>query len=137
MSFDYKRQRTVRLIAGNFNVSEQRNNDFQMNVGYRVAGLTLPIRRNGRRLHLPNDFRFDLTVSVGDILTVVRNIDQNNNRYSQGMRTVRISPNVSYQIKDQFNMAFRYNRLALTPKVQNQFYTALTDFGLELRYTLN
>ena len=137
MSFDYKRQRTVRLIAGNFNVSEQRNNDFQMNVGYRVAGLTLPIRRNGRRLHLPNDFRFDLTVSVGDIVTVVRNIDQNNNRYSQGMRTVRISPNVSYQINDQFNMAFRYNRLALTPKVQNQFYTALTDFGLELRYTLN
>jgi cell surface protein SprA len=137
MGFDYKRQRTVRLIAGNFNVSEQRNNDFQMNVGYRVAGLTLPIRRNGRRLHLPNDFRFDLTVSVGDIVTVVRNIDQNNNRYSQGMRTVRISPNVSYQINDQFNMAFRYNRLALTPKVQNQFYTALTDFGLELRYTLN
>ena len=135
--FDYKRQRTIRLIAGNFNVTEQKNNDFQTTVGYRVTGLTLPIRRNGRRLYLPNDFRFDLTVSVSDVVTVVRKIDGNDNRYSAGMKTIRISPNISYQINDKFNMAFRYNRLALSPKVQNQFYTALTDFGLELRYTLN
>jgi cell surface protein SprA len=134
---EYKRQRTIRLIAANFNVTEQRNNELQTTIGYRIAGLTLPIRRNGRRLYLPNDFRFDLTVSVSDVVTVVRKIDGDDNRYSAGMKTVRISPNLSYQINDKFNVAFRYNRLALTPKVQNQFYTALTDFGLELRYTLN
>lgn len=137
IGLDYKRQRTIRLIAANFNVTEQRNNEFQTTIGYRIAGLVLPIRRNGRKLYLPNDFRFDLTVSVSDVVTVVRKIDGDDNRYSAGMKTVRISPNLSYQINDKFNVAFRYNRLALSPKVQNQFYTALTDFGLELRYTLN
>jgi cell surface protein SprA len=137
MGFDYKRSRTVKLFAAYFNLTEQRMNELQLNAGYRVTGLTLPFKRNGRRVYLPNDFRFDLAVAVQDNVTAVRKIDITFNQYTAGMRTVRISPTASYQINQKLNLSFKYNRMVLNPKVSTQYYTALTDFGLELRYTLN
>jgi len=114
-----------------------RQNEFTMNAGYRVAGLTLPIKRKGRRIYLPNDFRFDLAMSISDNTTIIRKIDVNLNRYTAGMVNIRITPSVNYQINQKINMALRYNRNVMNPKIATQFYTALTDFGVELRYTFN
>ena len=137
VGFDYKRQRTVKLFAAQFNVTEMRTNDFQLTGGYRVQGLVLPFRHHGRRVYLPNDFRFDLTLTVSDNRTVVRKINEDVNKYTAGMRNFQFRPSVTYQINKKINASVRYNRTVLNPKIANQYYTALTDFGLELRYLLN
>ena len=134
---EYKRSRTLKLFAASFNLTEMRSNEFQLNAGYRTTGLTLPFRKNGRWLYIPNDFRFDLTVSVTDNVTVIRKVDLNINKYTAGMKNIRISPSVTYQVNQKINLALKYNRVVMDPKVANQFYTALTDFGLEVRYTFN
>lgn len=137
LSFDYKRSRILKLFAAQFNVTEMRNNEIQFQAGYRVTGLTLPFRRNGRKLYLPNDFRFDMTVNVADNITITRKIDQNDNRATAGTKQVRIGPAATYQVNNKINMALRYNKTIMSPRIANQFYTALTDFGFEIRYTLN
>jgi cell surface protein SprA len=137
VSFDYKRARVLKLFAGQFNVTEMRNNDLQFQAGYRVTGITLPFRRNGRKVYLPNDFRFDMTVSIADNVTITRKIDQDFNLATAGTKQVRIGPAATYQVNNKINLAFRYNKTIMSPKIANQFYTALTDFGLEVRYTLN
>ena len=134
---EFKRSRTLKLFAASFNLTEMRSNEFQLNAGYRTTGLTLPFRRNGRWLYIPNDFRFDLTVSVTDNVTVIRKVDLNINKYTAGMKNIRISPSITYQVNQKINLALKYNRVVMDPKVANQFYTALTDFGLEARYTFN
>lgn len=136
VSFDYKRSRTVKLFAAQFNVTEMRSQEMQFQAGYRVTGLTLPFKRNGRKIYLPNDFRFDATVSVTDNITIARKIDQDYNVATAGTKQVRIGPAVTYQVNDKINLAFRYNRTVMSPRIANQFYTALTDFGLEVRYIL-
>jgi cell surface protein SprA len=108
-----------------------------LNAGYRVAGLTLPIKRKGRRIFLPNDFRFDLAISISDNTTIIRKIDVNVNRYTAGMMNIRINPSITYQVNQKINLAARYNRNIMDPKIATQFYTSLTDFGIELRYTFN
>lgn len=137
ISFDYKRARVLKLFAAQFNVAEMRNNDFQFQAGYRVTGITLPFRQKGRKVYLPNDFRFDMTVSIADNVTITRKIDLDYNRATAGTKQVRIGPAVTYQVNNKINLAFRYNKTIMSPKIANQFYTALTDFGLEVRYTLN
>jgi cell surface protein SprA len=137
MGFEYKRSRVLKLFAANFNMTEIRNNEFQLTGGYRVTGLTLPFKRNGRFVYLPNDFRFDLTVGVVDNVTAIRKIDLNVNRYSAGMRQIRIAPSMTYQVNTKINLAMKYNRSVMIPKTGVGFYTALSDFGLELRYTFN
>jgi hypothetical protein len=137
IGFEYKRSRILKLFASSFNLTEMRQNEFQMNAGYRVTGLTLPIKRRGRKIYLPNDFRFDLAVSINDNVTVIRKIDVNVNRYTAGMTNIRISPSATYQVNQKINLALRYNRVIMDPKIQTQYYTSLTDFGIELRYTFN
>jgi cell surface protein SprA len=137
LGLEYKRNRILKLFASSFNLTEMRQNEFTLNAGYRVAGLTLPIKRKGRRIYLPNDFRFDLAVSISDNTTIIRKIDVNMNRYTAGMLNIRINPSINYQINQKINMALRYNRNVMNPKIATQFYTALTDFGIEMRYTFN
>ena len=134
---DYKRSRVLKLFAASFNLTEMRNNEFQLTGGYRSTGITMPFRRNGRWVYLPNDFRFDLTVGITDNVTVIRKIDLNVNKYIAGMRTIRMSPAITYQVNQKINVAIKYNRVIMEPKVFSQFYTALTDFGIEARYTFN
>ncbi len=137
VGFEYKRSRVLKLFAASFNVTEMRQNEFQLTAGYRVTGLTLPIKRRGRKIYLPNDFRFDLAVSINDNVTIIRKIDVNVNRYTAGMQNIRITPSITYQINQKVNFALRYNRVIMDPKIATQFYTSLTDFGIELRYTFN
>jgi len=137
VGLEYKRSRVLKLFAASFNLTEMRNNEFQLNAGYRTTGLTLPWRRNGRWVYLPNDFRFDMTVSVTDNVTVIRKVDLNVNKYTAGMQNIRISPSITYQVNQKINLALKYNRVVMNPKVATQFYTALTDFGIEARYTFN
>ncbi len=137
VGLEYKRSRVLKLFASSFNLTEMRNNEFQLNAGYRTTGITMPWRRNGRWVYLPNDFRFDMTVSVTDNVTVIRKIDVDINRYTAGMKNIRISPSITYQVNQKINLALKYNRVVMNPKINTQFYTALTDFGIEARYTFN
>jgi cell surface protein SprA len=137
LGMEYKRNRILKLFAASFNLTEMRQNEFTLNAGYRVAGLTLPIKRKGRRIFLPNDFRFDLAISISDNTTIIRKIDVNVNRYTAGMMNIRINPSITYQVNQKINLAARYNRNIMDPKIATQFYTSLTDFGIELRYTFN
>lgn len=137
LGMEYKRSRVLKLFAASFNLTEMRSNEFQLTGGYRVTGLTLPFRRNGRKIYLPNDFRFDLSVAVQDNSTMIRKIDMDINKYSAGMKNIRIAPSVTYQVNDKVNFALRYNRVVMDPKMATQFYTALTEFGIELRYQFN
>lgn len=137
LGVEYKRMRVLKLFAASFNLTEMRQNEFVMNAGYRVTGLTLPVRRKGRKVYLPNDFRFDLAITISDNTTVIRKIDVNVNRYTAGMLNIRINPSVTYQVNQKINLALRYNRTIMDPKIATQFYTSLTDFGVELRYTFN
>lgn len=137
VGLEYKRSRVLKLFASSFNLTEMRNNEFQLNAGYRTTGITMPWRRNGRWVYLPNDFRFDMTVSVTDNVTVIRKIDVDINRYTAGMKNIRISPSITYQVNQKINLAVKYNRVVMNPKINTQFYTALTDFGIEARYTFN
>lgn len=137
IGFDYKRMRTVKLFAAQFNVTEIRNQDFSVTGGYRVQGLVLPFRQHGRKVYLPNDFRFDLTLTLSDNSTCVRKLNEDVNKYTAGMRNFQFRPSITYQINKKINASFKYNRTVMNPKIATQFYTALTDFGLELRYILN
>ena len=137
LGFEYKRSRVLKLFAASFNLTEMRQNDIQISAGYRVTGLNLPIKRRGKTLYLPNDFRFDLAVSISDNVTIIRKIDVDVNRYTAGMTNIKITPSITYQVNQKINLALRYNRTIMDPKINTQFYTSLTDFGIELRYTFN
>ena len=130
------RSRNVTLFVPNANLTEVAQKDFTLNMGYRTSGVRLPIKFNGKKVYLENDLLMDLSISIANNYTIIRMVDQNTNTVASGQRVVSIRPNINYMINTNININIFYDRRASTPHASNAFPTALTTFGVKLRYTI-
>lgn len=134
---NYNKSRLLTFVPRSFQINENLRKEIVISGGYRVTGLLLPFRSNGKKIYLPNDFNFNVDVSIMDNLSVVRNIEQNSSIANSGQRLVSIKPNIQYKINDALNINFYYNRQVNKPFVNNSFPTALTSLGMRLQYIFN
>lgn len=84
-----------------------------------------------------NDLDFRMDFSIRDGYTITRDINSNiTPSANAGMRSISIRPTLNYNITDNLNFRAFYNRNVNKPKTTLSFPTALTNFGISLRYTL-
>lgn len=134
--FKINRTRNVMLSVPNAILTEMNQKDFSFNLSYRTSGVKLPIKVNGKKLYLTNDLLMDLRVSIQNNFTIIRQVDLNTNTAAAGQRVVMIQPNINYMINNNINLNIFYERRASKPHASNAFPTALTNFGVKLRYTI-
>ncbi len=138
--FEYKTDRNLQLNVISARMVEVRNTEFVIGAGYRTTGLRLPIKMDGKRVVLANDLNIRFDFSLRDGITIVRTLEANNgiDQYqpTAGIRTVSIRPSIDYKINDALNLRMFYNRNSNTPATSNSFPSALTDFGVTIRYVL-
>jgi len=119
---------------------EVRNKEIVIGGGFRTTGLRLPIKFAGKRIILQNDLNIRFDLSIRDGITVVRTLEGNsgNDSYipTAGIRTMSIRPSIDYKINDALNLRMFYNRNSNNPVTSNSFPSALTDFGITIRYIL-
>ena len=115
---------------------EVRNKEYVISGGFRTTGVRLPLKFKGNRIVLKNDLniRFDFTFRDG--ITIVRNIETDQFNATGGIRTINIRPSIDYKINDVLNCRIFYNRNVNEPVTSNSYPSALTDFGVTLRYTM-
>ncbi len=134
--FKINRTRNIMLMVPNATVTENNIKDFVFNLGYRTNGLKIPIKVNGKSINLNNDLQMTLDVSIQNNVNIVRRVDQNTNTPTGGQRVVQIRPNITYMINNNINLQLFYDRRSSKPFASNTFPTALTTFGMKLRYTI-
>jgi cell surface protein SprA len=134
--FKMSRTRNVTLFVPNANVTENNIKDYTFNLGYRTNGVKLPIKFNGKKAYLANDLSMQLEVSVQNNVNIVRRVDQNTNTPTGGQRVMVVRPNINYAINTNVNLQIFYDRRSSKPFASNTFPTALTTFGVKLRYTI-
>ncbi len=136
IKFETKRNRNLNLNLNNAQMVEQRNKEWVLGVGFRSTRIRIPLNFQGKRLKLDNDLNFRMDVSVRDGVTIVRKIDSDVNTPTAGNRLVSIKPTLDYLLNKNLNLRAFYNRTVNEPRTTYSFPTALTNFGLTLRYTL-
>jgi cell surface protein SprA len=138
--FEFKTDRNLQLNVITANLVEVRNKEYVIGAGFRTTGLRLPLKFQGKRVILRNDLNIRFDFSIRDGITVVRKLEGNDGLDSYiptaGIRTVSIRPSIDYKINDSLNFRMFYNRNANNPVTSNSFPSALTDFGITLRYTM-
>ncbi len=136
LNFELKSDRSLNLTTS-FKINEIHNKEYVFGTGYRKTGLILPFKINGRRPMLKNDLDFRLDVSIRDGYTITRDINSDlKPTPNAGMKSISIRPTLNYNITENFNLRAFYNRNVNKPKTTQSFPTALTNFGVSLRYTL-
>lgn len=136
LNFELKTDRSLNLTTS-YKINEIHNKEYVFGTGYRKSGLILPFKINGRKPMLKNDLDFRLDFSIRDGYTITRDINSNAiPQANAGMRSISIRPTLNYNITDNLNFRAFYNRNVNKPKTTQSFPTALTNFGISLRYTL-
>jgi cell surface protein SprA len=134
--FEYKTDRSMTLNLRNLQMVEIRNKEWVIGGGYRATGVRLPFKYRGTRIVLKNDLNIRFDLSLRDGITVVRNIPTDVYTATSGIKTLVIRPTIDYKINDNLNLRMFYNRNVNTPYTSQSYPTAITDFGITLRYTL-
>ncbi len=133
---EYKTDRNLQLNMRNIQMIETRNKEFVIGGGWRTTGVRLPIKFQGDRIVLRNDLNMRFDLSIRDGVTIVRNIETDQFNATGGIRTINIRPSIDYKINEVLNFRMFYNRNVNEPVTSNSFPSALTDFGVTLRYTM-
>lgn len=136
LKLEYKRDKNITLFMHTYQMIEQRNEEWVIGAGYRTKEVRLPFKWKGDRVFLENDLNFRFDFSLRDGVTVRRDIELGTNTAQAGTKMLSIKPTIDYKINDNMNLRCFFTRNVNTPKTSQSFPTALTNFGISLRYTM-
>lgn len=133
----YIRDRGLTLSMANAQVQETRSQGFTFGVGWNKTGLKIPFKWQGRQIApLKNEATFKVDATVRDNLTIQRNIN-GASTITAGNITLQLRPTVSYMVSPRVTLMFYFDRNVTIPRISSQFRRGVTQFGLQLRFTLS
>jgi cell surface protein SprA len=136
IAVNFNKERNLGLNFSNSQVTEQRSNDFGINIGFIKAGMKIPFKIQGRQTVLKNDLQFRMDAKVVDTRTIQRKIEEQST-VTNGNLSIQIRPTVSYLINQNLNLTFYFDRTINDPRITTAFKRASTAFGGQLRFNLS
>lgn len=133
--FEYKTKRDLALNISNAQVTEALAKDILMEMGYTKNNMKLPFRSQGRLIVLKNDVTFRLNLTVSDIRTIQRKIEQPD-VFTSGNVNFQLRPNISYAVNQKLQITTYFEQTINEPKVSNAYRRATTRFGFQVRFNL-
>lgn len=134
--FDYKKSRTLTMNFADFQMIENKSEQFTIGVGYKIKGLKLPIKIKGRNVRLDNDLSFRFDFSYRDNITVNHRIDESQPQITQGTRTIFVNPVIDYIVSKRLTVRIFFEQTRNIPKISTGFPTTNTRGGITFRFSL-
>ena len=136
ITVNYNKERNLGLNFSNAQVTEQRSNDFGINIGYIKSGMKIPFKIQGRETILKNDLTLRMDMKVVDTRQVQRKIEESST-VTNGNLNIQIRPTIGYVINQNLNLTIYFDRTINDPRVTTAFKRASTAFGGQLRFNLS
>ena len=136
IAFSFNKERNLGLNFSNAQVTEQKSNDFGINIGYTKAGIKIPFKIQGQQKTLKNDVQFRMDAKVVDTRQIQRKIEEKST-LTNGNINLQIRPTISYLINQNLNITFYFDRTINDPLVTTAYKRSSTAFGGQLRFNLS
>ncbi|MEZ4776875.1 MAG: cell surface protein SprA [Bacteroidia bacterium] len=141
---DYKRGRQMNFNVGNLQLTEMRNQDLAVMIGYRKDKLNLSFNFGGKNVNLKNSVNFQFRATMRDTKEINRNLGPTGTSNDQvrlpeitrGTYNFILSPSIDYVVNTRLNVKLFFERNINNPYVANAFRTAFTSGGVQIRFTL-
>ncbi len=135
---ELKKSRSLAMRFANNQLTEQKNDDYVVGVGYVFEDVPLKISTAGGSSK--RTFKSDLTIKVNfsfrDSKTVLRNIDTDLNQISTGDQSIKIDIFADYQFSKSLTARIEFVRDTRIPALPTSFRTADTRGGIRIIYSL-
>ncbi len=163
MSFrvDFKKARNLRMSFLDYRLAETKTSEYAIGFGYKLKNVVIGFlsggnkkkssrsRKNskkgkndpndpqGSKKQKGNNMNIEFDFSVRDDVTVNHLLDQEVSEETRGLKTIRISPSVDYDINDRLNIRFFFDRSQTIPATSASFPITNTQAGITIRFSLN
>jgi cell surface protein SprA len=121
-------------------------------LGFASNSLKLPFRVGGEQRVLKNNLTARLDLSIRDNITVQRSIvdvedptmpgtapvpeGRATSQITNGSKQFQLRPTIDYLLNTRLNLQLYYSQTITTPRISNAFPNAVTEGGIQLRYSL-
>ncbi|MFC5283708.1 cell surface protein SprA [Pedobacter alpinus] len=132
---EYRKSRSMSLSLANSQLASQKDQAFVIGFGYRTSDFRFPFGLF-KSVNLKNDLNFKLDVAVRDNKTVIYRADVEDAEISAGSKNITFRPSIDYVLNQRFNIRLYYDSNVTQPYTSQTFVTAFTNFGINLRFTI-
>lgn len=134
-NIEYRKSRSLSLGLSNSQLASQKDQAIVLGFGYRTADFRFPFGLF-KSVNLKNDLNFKLDVAIRDNKTVIYRADVNDPEISAGSKNITFRPSIDYVINQKFNLRLFYDSNVTKPYTSQTFVTAFSNFGVNLRFTI-
>jgi cell surface protein SprA len=136
--FEYKKSRQLSLSLIDYQLAENRSEEFTLGMNWRKRGL--PFFKNvhigNKGMKLDNDVTFRFDFSLRDDATANSKLDQNTAFGTAGQKVIRIAPSIDYVLNSRVNVKLYFEQNRIEPKISTAFPVTNTRGGVQIRISL-
>ena len=131
---ELRKERAISLSLDNNLITESVGDEYVIGMGYRVKDLRFRTSFGGRRIILKGDLNIKADVSYRDNITVLRNLEYDNNQVTAGQRLVAIKLTADYALTKNLIAQFFYDHNFSEFAISTAFPQTSIRSGFTIRY---
>lgn len=127
--------RTLTLSVTNNQITENYNNEWTVNVGYRFDNVKFLAGKHSEG-GFNNTLNLTLGLSQRDSYTILRRIEEATNELASGTRSTGIKFSADYAMTQRFNVQFYYDQTLTNPYISSAYPTNNINVGFSFQLQL-
>ena len=131
---EMRRDRSLSLSLDNSLLTEQSGNEYIVGIGYRLKDLRIKTRLGGRRVTLSGDLNLKADFSYRKNITLLRNLEYDNNQVTAGQTLMSIKFSAGYNLSRNLTSLFFYDHNFSEFAISTAFPQTSIRSGITIRY---
>ena len=131
---ELRKERAISLSLDNNLITESSGDEYVVGLGFRVPDLRFRTSIGGRRVILRGDLNIKADVSYRDNVTVLRNLEYDNNQVTAGQRLMAIKVTADYALTKNLTALFFYDHNFSEFAISTAFPQTSIRSGFTIRY---
>ena len=131
---ELRKERAVSLSLDNNLITESIGDEYLVGMGYRIQEVRFRTNIGGRRVVLNGDLNIKADLSYRDNLTVLRNLEYDNNQVTAGQRLMSIKLTADYALTQNLTALFFYDHNFSEFAISTAFPQTSIRSGFTVRY---
>ncbi len=131
---ELRKERAISLSLDNDLITETSGDEYILGLGYRLQDVRFRTSIGGRRVILRGDLNIKADVSYRDNITVLRNLEYDNNQVTAGQRLMAIKVTADYSLTKNLTALFFYDHNFSEFAISTAFPQTSIRSGFTIRY---
>jgi cell surface protein SprA len=131
---ELRKERLLSLSLDNNLITENKADEYVLGLGYRLKDVRFRTSIGGRRVILKGDMNIKADVSYTDNITVLRNLEYDNNQVTAGQRLMKINISADYALTRNLTAQFFYDHNFSEFAISTAFPQTSVRSGFTVRY---